>query len=33
VDGPALNDALADTARLGLVFALLFALGWIGGAA
>jgi 1,4-dihydroxy-2-naphthoate octaprenyltransferase len=28
-DGPALNRALAGTARLGLVFALLFAAGWL----
>jgi 1,4-dihydroxy-2-naphthoate octaprenyltransferase len=29
VDGPALNEALAGTARLGFLFCLLFALGWI----
>ena len=28
-DGPALNEALAGTARLGLAFSLLFCLGWL----
>jgi 1,4-dihydroxy-2-naphthoate octaprenyltransferase len=28
-DGPTLNQALADTARLALVFSLLFAVGWV----
>ncbi|MFZ5467899.1 MAG: 1,4-dihydroxy-2-naphthoate polyprenyltransferase [Myxococcota bacterium] len=32
-EGAALNEALRDTARLGLVFGLLFAVGlWLGGA-
>jgi 1,4-dihydroxy-2-naphthoate octaprenyltransferase len=32
-DGPALNDALAGTARLGFFFCLAFALGWTWGLA
>jgi 1,4-dihydroxy-2-naphthoate octaprenyltransferase len=29
-DGPTLNQALADTARLTLAFSLLFSIGWLG---
>ncbi len=28
-DGPTLNAALTGTARLGLVYSLLFSLGWL----
>jgi len=28
-DGPTLNQALADTARLTLAFSLLFSIGWL----